>query len=99
MLYHVLAIQWARRSMLVIVNLSLQDVASSSSVLSEVDSALASIGLKKQVRSVLVPGKQFSTTYDGPSKEKTVIDQLVGPIAQRHGAQHSVELEESVSFP
>ena len=55
--------------------------------------------MRKQVRSVLVPGKKFAVTYDGPSIEKKQVEDLVGPLAERNGITFSVEVEESVSFP
>jgi len=60
---------------------------------------LAAVGLRKQVRSVLVPGKEFAVTYDGPSIDKRHVENLVGPLAERNGIKFSVEVEESVSFP
>jgi len=67
--------------------------------LSEVDSALAGAGLKKQVRSVLVPGKQFEVTYDGPTIDKKRIEEMVAPVSERRHLTFSVDVEESVSFP
>ena len=67
--------------------------------LSEIDSALALAGLKRQVRSALVPGKEFSVTYDDPTIGKKQVEDIVGPIAERKGAIFSIEVEESVSFP
>jgi hypothetical protein len=60
---------------------------------------LATVGLRKQVRSVLVPGKEFTVTYDGPSIDKRQVEDLVSPLAERKGITFSVEVEESVSFP
>lgn len=85
--------------MLVIVNLSSQGSSFPTEALSEVDSALATVGLRKQVRSVLVPGKEFTVTYDGPSIDKRQVEDLVSPLAERKGITFSVEVEESVSFP
>ena len=85
--------------MLVIVNLSSKDLSFPADVLAQVDAALASIGFRKQIRSVLVPGKEFAVTYDGPPIDKKQIEHLVGPLATRNGIIFSVEVEESVSFP
>jgi len=67
--------------------------------LQQVDSAMEGIGLKKQVRSVLVPGKQFSTTYEGPTVEKNRVEETLKPLADMNQVMISVETEESVSFP
>ena len=67
--------------------------------LPEIDSALAAAGLKRQVRSVLVPGKEFAVTYDGPTAEKGSVIEIIRPIAERYVIEFSVEVEESVSFP
>ena len=61
--------------------------------------ALETVGLKKQVRSVLVPGKQFSTTYEGPVVEKNRVEETLKPLAERNQIMISIETEESVSFP
>jgi len=67
--------------------------------LAEVDSALADVGLRKQVRSSLVPGREFALTYDGPALDKRNVSAIIAPIADRHRLSFSVEAEESVSFP
>ena len=85
--------------MLVIVDLSTKGSSFPMEALSEVDSALATVGLKKQLRSVLVPGKQFTVTYDGPTIDKKRVEDVVGPLAERNHITISVEVEESVSFP
>jgi len=85
--------------LLVIVNLSSKASSFPVDALSEVDSALAAVGLKKQIRSVLVPGKSFTITYDGPTLEKRRVEEVVAPLAERNGLMFSVEMEESVSFP
>jgi hypothetical protein len=68
-------------------------------LLQDVDSVLGKAGLKKQVRSVLVPGKEFSTTYEGPNASKEQISGILRPITQPNGATFSIDVEESVSFP
>jgi hypothetical protein len=67
--------------------------------LSEVDSVLAAVGLKKQLRSVLVLGKQFTVTYDGLTIDKKRVEDMVAPLAERNHITISVEVEESVNFP
>jgi hypothetical protein len=85
--------------LLVIVNLSAKGSTFQVQALQQVDLALEAIGLKKQVRSVLVSGKQFSTTYEGPSVEKSRVEETLKPLAERNEITISVETEESVSFP
>ena len=65
----------------------------------EIDSALAAVGLRKQIRSALVPGLQYAITYDGPTMEKRQIETALGALAKRHHLNFSVDVEESVSFP
>ena len=85
--------------MLVIVNLSTKASSFPMEALSEVDSALATVGLKKQLRSVLVPGKEFTVTYDGPTIDKRRVEDIVAPLAERNHITITVEIEESVNFP
>jgi len=85
--------------LLVILNLSSNDASFPIEALSEIDSALAGVGLKKQVRSVLVPGKQFEVTYDGPMIDKKRVEGIVAPLSERRRLTFSVEVEESVHFP
>jgi hypothetical protein len=85
--------------LLVIVNLSAKGSAFPVQALQEVDLALEAVGLKKQVRSVLVPGRQFSTTYEGSTVEKSRVEEALKPLAERNQIVISVETEESVSFP
>jgi hypothetical protein len=89
----------ARRQLLVIVNLSSKEPSITADTLSLIDSALESVGLRKQVRSVVVPGKEYTVTYDGPTVEKRRIEAIVGPLAEGHHIAFSIEVEESVSFP
>jgi hypothetical protein len=67
--------------------------------LSEIDSALANLGVRRQIRSVLVPGKAFTVTYDGPTIDRKQLEATLSPVAERRHISFSVELEESVSFP
>lgn len=85
--------------MLVVVNLSSNAPSFPTDVLVQVDAALASVGFRKQIRSVLVPGKEFAVTYDGPPIDKRQVEELVRPLAAPNGVIFSVEVEESVSFP
>jgi len=85
--------------LIVIVTLSSKDRSFPMDALADVDSALASVGLRKQVRSSLVPGREFAVTYDGPVLDKENVSAMVAPIADRHGLSFLVEVEESVSFP
>ena len=82
-----------------IVTLSSKEATLPVAALSEVDSALSAIGLRKQVRSTLISGKEFSTTYDGPTIDKTKVEEAVATLADKYAFTFSVELEESVSFP
>jgi len=85
--------------LLVIVNIFATGSTLPLQALQQVDSALEAIGLKKQVRSVLVPGKQFSTTYEGPTVEKNRVEETLKPLADMNQVMISIETEESVSFP
>jgi hypothetical protein len=67
--------------------------------LTQVDAALAVAGYKKEVRSVLKPGREFSVTYEGPTAERSHIDALLKTIAEENGVTFTIEVEESVRFP
>lgn len=67
--------------------------------LKEVDATLATLGFKKEVRSVVNPGKHFSLTYEGPTTEKSEIEKILRTVAEKHQINFSVQLEESVKFP
>jgi hypothetical protein len=84
--------------LLVIVTLSSKTTLPLT-VLQDVDSALGKVGLKKQVRSVLAPGKEFSTTYEGPNASKEQLSGILRPITESNDATFSIDVEESVSFP
>jgi len=60
---------------------------------------LAAAGFKKEVRSVVKPGKEFSVTYEGPSLERSRIEEMLKPVAEQNQIGLSVEVEESVRFP
>jgi ribosomal protein S9 len=85
--------------LLLIVNLSSTGEAFPIQVLKEVDSALATVGFKKEVHSVVVPGKEFSVTYEGPNMDRVRIEEILKPVAEQNQIGFSVEVEESVRFP
>lgn len=87
------------KDLLVIVNLSSKGAAFPIQALKEIDSALATAGFKKEVHSVIVPGKEFSVTYDGPSMEKDRIERLLQQVVIQNQIGLSLEVEESVKFP
>lgn len=84
--------------MLLIVNLS-STGPFPVDVLKEVDTALASLDFKKEVGSVIKPGKEFSVTYDGPNMEKSRVEEILKSIAEKNQLMLSVDVEESVKFP
>jgi len=67
--------------------------------LSSIDSALTVIGLRRQVRSVMVAGREYTITYDGPMITKERIEEVITPLAKQNNLMFTVETEESVSFP
>jgi len=67
--------------------------------LKEVDVALATLGFKKEVHSVVKPGKQYSLTYEGARTEKSRIEDTLRPVAEKNNIGLSFEVEESVKFP
>lgn len=67
--------------------------------LTEIDTVLAEARFKKEIRSVVKPGKAFSVTYDGPAIDKRLVEEILGPVAERNGITFTVEVEESVKFP
>ena len=85
--------------MLVIVNLAATRETLPIETLEKVDSALATSGFRKEVRSVIKPGRQYSVTYDGPNREKNQIEEILRPFADEGMFTFSVEVEESVKFP
>ncbi len=85
--------------MLLIIGLSSDADPFPLDALTQVDAALASAGYKKEVRSVLKPGREFSVTYDGPTAEKSRINGLLKSIAEENGITFTIEMEESVRFP
>jgi hypothetical protein len=89
----------AQEPLLLIVNLTSKDGPFPIVALKEFDSALANAGFKKEIHSVVVPGKEFSVTYDGPTIEKGQIERLLQPIAEQNQISLSFDVEESVKFP
>ncbi len=67
--------------------------------LDQVDSVLATAGFKKEVRSVVKPGKEFSVTYEGPTLDRSRIEEMLKPVAEQNQIGFSVAVEESVRFP
>ncbi len=67
--------------------------------LAVVDEAMKQLGFKKEIRSVVVPGRSFSTSYEGPELEPDKIRSMISPILERFKLQGKVEAEESVHFP
>ncbi|HUK50447.1 MAG TPA: hypothetical protein VLV18_05380 [Terriglobales bacterium] len=84
--------------LLVVVNLSAKNTLPIA-VLQEIDSALGKVGLRKQVRSVLVAGSEFSTTYEGPNASKEQLTDILLPITKQNDTTFTIDIEESVSFP
>jgi hypothetical protein len=85
--------------MLLIVNLSSERDTFPLSVLEQVDTILFSLGYKKEIRSVIIPGKQFSTTYEGPDVEIRKVEDVLKHIAETNGIHFTVEPEQSIRFP
>ncbi len=85
--------------MLLIVNLLARADTFSAAALEQVDAVLIQMGFKKQVRSTIRRGKEFSTTYEGPETEKKRVESMLLPIAEKNDLDFSVEIEESVRFP
>jgi hypothetical protein len=98
-LYHALTAQLLRAPLLLIVNLASKAGTFPIQTLDDIDAALANVGFKKEIRSVVVPGKQFSVTYDGPTTEKNQIEKLLQPIAAQNQISFSLDVDESVKFP
>ena len=85
--------------MLLLVDLASKGENFPLEALQQVDSALTAAGFKKEVHSVVKPGKQFSITYEGPNMEKGHVEEILKPVADRNQITFSVEVEESVKFP
>jgi hypothetical protein len=85
--------------LLLIVSLSSNEEPFPVQALGQVDAVLAAAGFKKEVRSVVRPGKEFSVTYEGPSVEKSRIEKMLKPVTELNRIGFSVDIEESVRFP
>ncbi len=85
--------------MLLLVSLVSKGDSFPVEALQQVDTALAAAGFKKEVRSVVKPGKEFSVTYEGPNMEKNHVEGILQPLAEKNQITFSVEVEESVRFP
>ena len=85
--------------MLLIVNLSSRGESFPVEAFEQVDMVLAKAGFKKEVRSVVKPGKEFSATYEGPDSDKAYLEAALRPISEKNEINISVESEESVRFP
>ncbi len=64
-----------------------------------IDEAMKQLGFKKEIRSVVVPGRRFSTSYEGPELEPGKIRSTIQPILEIYKLQGNVEVDESVHFP
>ena len=85
--------------LLLLVNLISKGESFPVEALQQVDSLLVAEGFKKEVRSVVRPGKEFSVTYEGPSMEKSRVEEILRQLAEKNQIAFSVEVEESVKFP
>jgi putative aminopeptidase FrvX len=85
--------------MLLIIDLSSKNDVFPVDALTEIDTVLAEARFKKEIRSVVKPGRTFSLTYDGPTIEKKRVEEMLKPIAERNSITFTVEVEESVKFP
>jgi hypothetical protein len=85
--------------MLLLVSLWAEQEDFPVGVLEQCDALLAEVGFKKEVHSVVKPGKEFSATYTGPTVEKGHIEELLTSLAHKNHINFSIELEESVRFP
>ncbi len=85
--------------MLLIVGLSSQTETFPIEAFRQVDLALTALGFRKEVQSVIKPGKEFSVTYDGPNIEASRVEEVLKPIAEQNRFTFTVEFEESVKFP
>lgn len=85
--------------MLLIVDLSSKTETFPVQALQQVQSALSAVGFRKEVQSVIKPGKEFSVTYDGPNMDTSRIEEILRPVAERTQITFTVQVEESVKFP
>lgn len=85
--------------MLLILDLRTKESAFPIEALQKVDSTLIAAGFKKEVHSVVQPGRAYSVTYEGPSMEKSRIEKILKTVAETNQINISIEVEESVRFP
>jgi hypothetical protein len=67
--------------------------------LKDVDAALVGAGFRKEVRSVVKPGREFAVTYNGPNMEKSQVEEILKPVTSKNQISFSLDVEESVTFP
>lgn len=85
--------------MLLIVTLTAMGERFIVGAFQQLDSALTAVGFKKEVQSVLKPGKEVSVTYEGPNLERANLEGILTPISEQNQFTYSIEIEESVRFP
>jgi putative aminopeptidase FrvX len=85
--------------MLLIVGLLSKKDVFPVEALADFDAVLAQAGFKKEVRSVVKPGKQFSVTYEGPNTQKSHVEEMLRSTAEKYGITFTIDVEESVKFP
>jgi len=85
--------------MLLIVGLLSKSNVFPVEALAHFDAVLAQGGFKKEVRSVVKPGKQFSVTYEGPNTQKSHVEEMLRSVAKKYGITFTIDVEESVRFP
>ncbi len=71
----------------------------STSALDELDQALASLGLKREVRSPIVSGKSYASTYEAAQIDRAAVETKASELASKYGFKATVDVEESVKFP
>jgi uncharacterized protein YidB (DUF937 family) len=85
--------------LIVNVTCSVDDGRISVSTLDELDAVLASVGLRREVRSPIVSGKSYSSSYEGADVDQATVEAKISEVASKHGFKATVEVEESVKFP
>ena len=85
--------------MLLIVGLSSREGVFPVDALKQVDIVITGMGFKKEVQSVVKPGRQYEVTYDGPNVDKNRIEEALRPVAEEFNIDFAVDVEESVRFP
>lgn len=85
--------------MLVTIETTAQQEKFPLMALDELDKTMMSLGYRKEFRSVIVPGKSYATSYEGPDSEIGELESKVSDVTRRFGVQANVALEDSVRFP